>query len=287
VELPDAFSGAQELNSEYWINPTTGWISGYNVLLYTSNGGQNFTNLFANVPPTGNGFNDLLSIWFVNQQTGWLGGSNLDKKNIYKTTDAGSTWIFQTNPVSQNNAYVQINDLGFMTQDSGWAIHGTPFSGAIMFTTNGGANWLTEEGSNNWFQSISIYDRSKAWCAASSGRVWYSDLTQPLGISGNSNNLSSKYSLSQNYPNPFNPVTTISYCLPGNSIVNLAIYDNLGRKIAELINGEQLKGNHEAVWDASKYSSGIYFYELSATQRAESTGNGGNYRETKKMILVK
>ena len=61
TELSDAFSGAQELNNQFWFNASTGWISGYDVLLYTSNGGQSFTNLFSNVPPTGNGANDLLS----------------------------------------------------------------------------------------------------------------------------------------------------------------------------------------------------------------------------------
>jgi len=61
-ELPDAFSGAQELNNMYWFNPSTGWIAGYNVLLYTTNGGQNFSNLYSNVPPTGNGYNDLLTV---------------------------------------------------------------------------------------------------------------------------------------------------------------------------------------------------------------------------------
>lgn len=277
TELSDAFAGAQELNNQYWFNSNTGWISGYNVLLYSSNGGTNFVNLFSNVPPTGNGANDLLTVWFVNSQTGWLGGSNLDKKNIYKTTDGGATWAFQTNPVSQNNAYVQINDLEFVSQDSGWAIHGTPFSGAIMFTSNGGTNWVTEEGSNNWFQTISVFNRSKAWCGASSGKVWFSILNNPLGISHNGNSIPRTYSLYQNYPNPFNPTTMITYQIPKSGSVKLSVYDVTGKRVAVLVDGQHNAGTHEISWDATNYPSGIYFYEMQA----------GEYKQTKKMILMK
>jgi photosystem II stability/assembly factor-like uncharacterized protein len=277
VELPDVFSGAQELNNQYWFNSSTGWISGYNVLLYSTNGGQSFVNLFSNVPPTGNGFNDLLSVWFVNQQTGWIGGSNLDKKNIYITTNAGANWIFQDNPVSQNNSFVQINDIAFLTPDSGWAIHGTPFSGDIMFTTNAGTNWVIENGSNYWFQCISVYDHSKAWVGASSGTVWYSVLSSPQGILHNYNNVPHKFSLAQNYPNPFNPGTIISYQIPTTNDVKIILYDAMGRELKTLVDKQQIAGSHKIEFDGTDFPSGVYFYKLIA----------GSFNETKKMILIK
>jgi hypothetical protein len=85
------------------------------------------------------------------------------------------------------------------------------------------------------------------------------------------------FTLFQNYPNPFNPTTTISFYLPSRSLVSLTIFDILGRKIATILNSETLSaGNYSRQWNASGYSSGIYFYRLQA----------GTFTETKKLILL-
>ncbi len=89
------------------------------------------------------------------------------------------------------------------------------------------------------------------------------------------------FRLNQNYPNPFNPSTKISYQLPSVSRVTLKIYDILGREVVTLINKEQTAGNYKVNFDASRLSSGVYFYRLIAT------GGAGNFIETKKMILLK
>jgi len=87
----------------------------------------------------------------------------------------------------------------------------------------------------------------------------------------------SKFELSQNYPNPFNPSTKIDFSVPRNSNVEIIIYDILGNKVTELVNGFKDAGNYTVVFNASNLSSGIYFYRLRA----------GNFAETKKMILLK
>lgn len=88
-----------------------------------------------------------------------------------------------------------------------------------------------------------------------------------------------KFELTQNYPNPFNPTTTIRFSLPesfaGN--VSLKIFDITGKEIATLINSNMSGGIHSATFDASKLSSGIYFYKISA----------GSYSDVKKMTLIK
>ena len=89
------------------------------------------------------------------------------------------------------------------------------------------------------------------------------------------------YSVSQNYPNPFNPATTIEYSIPENASVSLKIYDMLGKEVAQLVNKAQDKGTYIVNWNASSFSSGIYFYRISAT------GSKGNFTDTKKMILSK
>jgi photosystem II stability/assembly factor-like uncharacterized protein len=275
TEIVVSTSNENELSDQFWFDANTGWLCGRNMLLKSTNGGLNYTDYFPNVPPTGNGANALLSITFVNQMTGWIGGSNLDKQNIYKTTNGGLNWIFQPNPVTANT-YTQINDVKFMTQDSGWAIHGTPATGAIMFTTNAGANWIIEEGSSNWFDCITYYQRIKAWVGASGGKVWF---TAPLIVTGvnNNNETAVEYILEQNYPNPFNPKTIINYQLAMSSDVRLIIYDAIGRELAALLNQKQSAGKYEIEWNASNYPSGVYFYKLTA----------GAFSEVRKMVLIK
>ncbi len=72
-----------------------------------------------------------------------------------------------------------------------------------------------------------------------------------------------EYVLSQNYPNPFNPSTVISYSLPRAGRVSLAVYDVLGRQVANLVSGTQTAGQHQARFDARAIGSGMYFYRLS------------------------
>ncbi|RPI02610.1 MAG: T9SS C-terminal target domain-containing protein [Ignavibacteriae bacterium] len=95
-----------------------------------------------------------------------------------------------------------------------------------------------------------------------------------------------QYRLDQNYPNPFNPSTTISYQLRAKSSVQITVCDILGRVVAVLVNQDQTAGEHEVVWDAAKYSSGVYFYRLQARPQSEGK-NGAAFSETKKLMLLK
>jgi pectate lyase len=83
--------------------------------------------------------------------------------------------------------------------------------------------------------------------------------------------------LKQNYPNPFNPSTVIGYQLAQNGVVSLKVYDLLGREMTTLANGYQTAGDHAVTFDASRFSSGLYFYQLQTS----------THIETKKMLLLK
>lgn len=112
-------------------------------------------------------------------------------------------------------------------------------------------------------------------------RTMYSPVTS---VSENQN-IVSDYSLDQNYPNPFNPSTIIKYTLEQKSFVKLSVFDLLGRKVAELVNQEQSKGIHSAMFNAVNLSSGIYFYKIDVFGKDNS--NSKIFTKTQKMILEK
>jgi hypothetical protein len=70
------------------------------------------------------------------------------------------------------------------------------------------------------------------------------------------------YNLSQNYPNPFNPVTTISYQIKEQGLVQLKEYNLLGQEIVTLVNEEKPSGIYETLFDASNLPSGVYISSL-------------------------
>jgi len=88
--------------------------------------------------------------------------------------------------------------------------------------------------------------------------------------------------LRENYPNPFNPTTTLTFELPKQMKVSLVVYDVLGRKVTELVNGIQKQGVHKVVWNGADsrgrpVSSGVYFYRMITD----------NYQRTMKMMLIR
>ncbi len=85
------------------------------------------------------------------------------------------------------------------------------------------------------------------------------------------------FALLQNYPNPFNPTTVISYSIASASHVSLKVFDLLGREIVTLVNGQLTPGNYTASFDASRLSSGVYFYRLDA----------GTFSDVKRLSVMK
>tara|TARA_B100001750_G_C15377197_1_gene530472 strand:- start:60 stop:1010 length:951 start_codon:yes stop_codon:yes gene_type:complete len=91
-----------------------------------------------------------------------------------------------------------------------------------------------------------------------------------------------EYNLYNNYPNPFNSVTKLNYDLPDDIMVNIIIYDVLGRFVKEMVNNYQSAGQRSISWDGTDdkgaiVSAGVYFYSMQA----------GKFMQTKKMVLLK
>ena len=90
------------------------------------------------------------------------------------------------------------------------------------------------------------------------------------------------FQIFDNYPNPFNPVTQINYYLFKPSMVNISIYDLLGRKIKTLVNKTQAPGYRSIYWNATNdigktLGAGIYVYQIQAS----------GFMRSGKMVLLK
>jgi predicted extracellular nuclease/methionine-rich copper-binding protein CopC len=103
----------------------------------------------------------------------------------------------------------------------------------------------------------------------------------------------SNYQLAQNYPNPFagtveNPSTAISFQLPINSQVKLAIYSVTGQLVSELANDEMAAGRHVLSWDGrdrlgNAVAAGLYLYRLAVTE-----ANGEVvFTQTRRLVVIR
>jgi len=122
-------------------------------------------------------------------------------------------------------------------------------------------------------KTVDVYNDSSVYSDFASVSTFY------LNRDGvyNKENSVLKYKLEQNFPNPFNPFTNIYYSVPKNCIVNIVIYDVLGRKIKSLINEFKQPGHYIISLNGIDLPSGIYFYKMTA----------GEFTEVRRMVILK
>jgi agmatine deiminase len=101
-------------------------------------------------------------------------------------------------------------------------------------------------------------------------------IDNPTSINENQIN-PEEYTLGQNYPNPFNPQTVINFSIGSSNVVELVVYDALGREVATLLNEFRNAGENSVTFDASSIAGGVYYYRLRA----------GEFTDVKKMIVLK
>ncbi len=121
------------------------------------------------------------------------------------------------------------------------------------------------------------------------GGLYYYENWDVFGIQQTGSEIPESFMLYQNYPNPFNPVTKIKFDVKSKgksekAKINISVYNTLGKKVAEIFNGELSSGTYEADFDASNLPSGVYFYRM-AIHSDRLTAD--IYSESKKMILLK
>jgi hypothetical protein len=182
----------------------------------------------------------------------------VDVLTIYTSIDAGTTYttliVLPGGPVVGQGMVTAPPQLTpFTPTSSQWA----------------SKNYLVPPGTNKIkFEATSAY-----------GNNLYLDNICVVSLTGITplTDIPKTYSLLQNYPNPFNPTTVISYSLPKAGNVTLKLYDVLGNETVVLVDGFQQAGYHNVSFDASRFSSGLYFYRITS----------GEFTDIKKMMLIK
>lgn len=211
--------------------------------------------------------------------------SNYSIQSIFYTTDGGNSWTAVSGNLEQNTdgsgngpsvRSVRILNL------NGSNVYYAGTSTGLYATTNlnGMSTVWVQQGSSSIgmvdAESIDTRDNDGTVVVGTFGGGVYSTQVNVTGVK-TQDNLPAVYSLSQNYPNPFNPATVINYEIPSSNRVTLKIYDILGNEVKTLVNENKPAGKYSVTFDASKLSSGVYFYRLDA----------GNFTSVKKMILLK
>ena len=152
--------------------------------------------------------------------------------------------------------------------------------------------WFNPEGKFDW-KAIDVFEITSEYEAFNGSEFWFDEIkiVDPNAVSVDEQvTLNNEFKLLQNYPNPFNPTTTIEYAVSASpqtshygregvrqGFVSLKVYDILGREVSVLVNEEKAPGIYKVQFDASKLSSGVYFYQLKS----------GGAVINKKMILLK
>ncbi len=199
----------------------------------------------------------------------------------HSTWSSGSFWK-STNSGSNFSNLTQTGSLWAtdIAKDDPTAVCYDFYGSNAFISTNSGSSFTSTNVGSSPAAGICFLDKANLLIQHGGGvykyTVSYNVLTS---VSENiiSSSSPESYALNQNYPNPFNPTTNILYSVPVTGNVSVKVYDQIGKEVATLVSGVKNAGTYEVTFDASSFSSGIYFYKLEAD----------NFTATKKMILIK
>jgi len=200
-----------------------------------------------------------------------VGGDYEYGASMGTTTNGGLNWSYLT-----FEEFGIASGISFRTQSEGWIA--LNLGEKFLFTINEGDLWRTWETPNNeTINDVKFANKRNGIAVGLRGAILKYNMDL-VNISNPSSNLPDKIQLKQNYPNPFNPETIISFSLEKTNYVSLKIYDMLGKEIKTLIDEVKKPGEYNIKFFGDNIPAGVYYYTLKS---------GNDFKETKKMILVK
>jgi photosystem II stability/assembly factor-like uncharacterized protein len=243
------------------------WLAGISL---STNNGDSWTHCYSSYNWEVNSFAVIDSTLFAGLEAG----------SVFRSTNMGLTWTRCDNGLTDSVTHYDLDVISLAVSGenllAGTSLHG------IYFSTNMGNSWVPIN--NNYGpEDISFSDvRSIAlinnyiFIGTEIG-IWRRLLSEITDIKKDIPIIPKEFMLEQNYPNPFNPTTIINFQIPEDGFVTLKVYDVLGREVASLVNADKKAGYYSCDFDASKLSSGVYIYKITAN----------NFVQSKKMLLVK
>ncbi|MEO8666075.1 MAG: T9SS type A sorting domain-containing protein [Ignavibacteria bacterium] len=297
-----------------WGNANDRLMTGYDIMLFTTNGGMNWTNV--NAIGIGNifGICGAGSTWYYTRGT-----------SVYKSVNDGTNWTNDHTAAGSYNHMVNsplgkylwaVADNGGISRyefESPLPVELSSFIATIT-GSNVTLNWSTSHeinnsgfdversefnGQNTEWNKIGFVRGNGNTSVNSNYQFTDRGLTKgkynyrlkQIDLNGNFeyHNLANevvigspeKFSLSQNYPNPFNPSTKINFDLPYDANVNLKVFDMTGREVMTLVNEFRAAGYYTVGFNASALSTGVFIYRISAD------ANGQRFTSEKRMVLIK
>ena len=280
------YTNLSVLEKLYFYNYRIGFTCTSSKLYKTTDSGFNWNEIIGE-----RGFRD---IYFIDSLTGWKSNSDTSPSDtsVSKTSNGGLNWLRQHIPSGGDlSIFNSMRDLSKVSSDTILGTGGSiqvgfnDYRGIIYTTTNGGGNWLFQIPDTSFgipgYQYIDFINIKTGWVYSTPTGIHTTnggDTTLILPVKQINSEVPTKYELHQNYPNPFNPVTNLGFRIAGIGLVTLKIFDITGKETLILTNEELSAGEYKAEWNASGFSSGIYFYSLIVD---------GKLIDTKKMVLLK
>ena len=195
--------------------------------------------------------------------------------HVFRSDDMGVTW----SDISSNLPDAPVNAFVVDNNDQSVLYLGNDVGMYVSFNTGDSWEFLGQGIPTVTVGDIKIHPTENFLVAGTHGRGMYKiNLDLVTGTETQKEEIiANDFVLAQNYPNPFNPSTSIRYTIGSQQYVLLKVYDVIGNEVATLINEEKPAGTYEVRFNASGFTSGVYFYTLRAK----------NYIETKKMLLLR
>ena len=157
------------INDIFFLDSLNGWIvtdgdnnppdTGY--IIHTTNGGENWNIQLSMVQ-------ELRVIQFLDINTGYTaGGTGSGTDRIYKTTNSGENWI-QLNIIGLES----IDDMYFISKDTGWVCDEDPLFGGLYKTTNGGNSWVQQL--NESYRPLKLFfiNKDTGWVGTDNNKLY-------------------------------------------------------------------------------------------------------------------
>lgn len=216
--------------------------------------------------------------------------SNYNVESVYHSSNAGATWTaIGGNLEDANGPSVRTAAIGLDGDGNQVYMVGTSVGLYATSDLNGASTTWTKQAEdlvgNTIVEYLNYRPSDGTVAVGTHGRgIFIGKIPQMVAneVPGTDNPI--EFNLSQNYPNPFNPSTNISFSLPSSSTVSLDVFDVNGRKVASILNNQQMQaGSHVELFDGINLASGVYIYQLQATPMS----GGQAFTQTRQMTLLK